>query len=508
MSTTPSIDRLRREARKLRRDALAGETAALARISAVTPGLAEPKHADALHVIARENGFASWPRLKLAAEIAGADRATRADRLKRALYLGQHHVTDALLAADPDLAHENFGLEAALYDLPAVQVRLARDPGAATRAIGPRRPILHLAFSRHIHAAPDRRDAMLAIAEALLAHGADVNDGYPAEAGSPHQLSALYGALGHADNLALAEWLLAHGANPNDDESLYHSTELPHRDGLRLLLAHGARPEGTNALARALDFDDLEAVRLLLDAGADPNEGARPHPSGEPSYAIPALHQAARRMRGAEAARLLIAHGADGTHRYRGHTAYALARIYGNRAVARALEEAGQATPLDETEAILAAAARGDTPGRVDPARLDDETRRILTRILAFPDPLAHAQRLVAVGIDPAWTEEMGMPAIHVAGWEGHADAVAWLLTFAPDLAARNGYGGDLLGTIVHGSENCPARARRNHFECARLVLDAGSPIHRSELRLAADEAIAALLADWADRHPERVVEN
>ena len=118
-------------------------------------------------------------------------------------------------------------------------------------------------------ARPDLVPDAIAIAEALVERGADVNDGYPVAPGSDHLLSALYGAIGHADNIALGRWLLEHGADPNDNESLYHSTELSGTAALKLLLKHGARPAGTNALARALDFREEDKVRLLLEAGAD-----------------------------------------------------------------------------------------------------------------------------------------------------------------------------------------------------------------------------------------------
>jgi ankyrin repeat protein len=74
------------------------------------------------------------------------------------------------------------------------------------------------------------------------------------------------------NNMPLASWLLEHGADPNDGESLYHSTELGHHEGLRLLLAHGADPKGTNALLRAMDFHDIEAVKMLMEAGAEVDE--------------------------------------------------------------------------------------------------------------------------------------------------------------------------------------------------------------------------------------------
>ena len=213
-------------------------------------------------------------------------------------------------------------------------------------------------------------------------------------------------------------------------------------------------------------------------------------------------------MCSAEIARALIRHGADGTQPYHGHTAYALARMRGNRAVARVLEEAGQATPLDATEGLLAALADGPAEGRADPAALTDETRRILTRLLGFDGTLDHVKRLISAGIDPDWTDEQDMPAIHIAAWEGHADAVEYLLEFNPDLDAKNMYGGDLMGTVIHGAEFCPARDRRDHLRAASLILDAGSRLHRHDVEGCGVEDLAALLADWAEAHPEKVIED
>ena len=136
------------------------------------------------------------------------------------------------------------------------------------------------------------------------------------------------------------------------------------------MLEFGAKVDGTNAFARMLDFDNPEGVQLLLDAGADPNEGAQQHPSGEPTYAINALHHAARRRCSGEVAQILLDYGADGKIHQFGHSAYSLARMYGNSGFAHVLEEAGQATPLDANEALIAQAAVGSARGSVDGAGL------------------------------------------------------------------------------------------------------------------------------------------
>lgn len=507
---TRSLDYLRRQAKMLKRDFSQGQRDAIDRVLKVLPEATSIRHTDALFVIAREKGYESWPRLKLIIELAKMDRSARAERLKIALYLGQNWVTEDLLHTDPDLPEHNLGLQCALYDVDGVRRALGQDPEAAIRTIGVRRPILHLAFSRHFRAAPARVDAMIAIAEALVAAGADVNDSYPAEPGSEHRLSALYGALGHAGNLHLAEWLLDRGANPNDNESLYHATELGHLEGLKLLMRYNVSTRGTNALARMLDFDNLEGARLLLDYGADPNESVLDHPSGQPIDTIPALHQAARRGRDGRFVQLLLDHGADAAANWKGHSAYALARAYGNTSFATALEAARYDQKLRDVEAILAACAEGAVPSGRPLANLllDEEEKRILTRVILWGDRLEHAKALVAAGIDPNLPEEMGMTPLHLAGWAGLRDHVAWLLTLEPDLSHVNDYGGDIVGTIVHGSENRLDVDERDHVGCARLVLEAGAGLRRSDLLGAMEENVSAFLLDWAADNPERIVED
>lgn len=502
-----NLDQLRRQAKTLRKAFAGGDGAARGRVQAVLPDAGTLRHADALHVIAREAGHESWPRLKMAADIARMDRDARAERLKIALYFGQAWVVDRLLEGDPDLPRHNLGLQIALYDLPGLRARLERDPEAAVRDIGVRAPILHLAFSQHWRRDPGVEALSVEMAQLLLAHGADVNASYPSAPGSEHRLSALYGALGHAGNLSLAAWLLENGADPNDYESLYHATELGHTKGLEMLLAHGAQTAGTNALARAMDFDDIGMVRILLEGGADPNEGLAPHPSGQPFAMVPGLHQAARRMCAGDIARLLIDHGAKGTGLHNGHTAYALARMRGNHAVSRVLEEAGQAPPLSPEEAQLAAIADGESPGPIETARLSPEARRILHRIVAFSGTLDHARRLVAAGIDPNDVDEQDMPAIHIAGWHGFPEPLEFLLGHAPDFKVENMYGGNLTDTIIHGAEFAPKVAGQDHMRTLQLALAAGAPVNREDIEGCGVEEMAEWLRDWAEDHPDQVAE-
>ena len=505
-----SLDQLRRDAKALRRAYEAHDPRAAARLAAFPPRnpSAPPKHADFLHVIARENDFETWPRLAWAAETIGLDRAGRQQRLKIALAHGQNWVVQRLLAETPDLAQGAFGLQCALYDRPAVEAALDEDPTLATRDAGPRRPIAHLAFSRYIHARPDLEGDMLAIATRLVAEGADVNDGIAAGPGGNHRLSVLYGAIGHADNMALGRWLLEHGANPNDGESLYHATELGHHEGLRLLLEHGADPRGTNALLRAMDFDDTTAVRMLLDAGALADEFIDTPVGGESPWVVPALHQAARRMSSPAMIDLLLDAGADTARPFHGLTPFEAARVYGNAPLAAALEARGAAHPLSGQTAMLARIADAEKPGGyLDPARMPEAARDLIRTILHLPGKLSHVRRLVEAGAEWDRPDAEGLTPVQVAGWEGLPETLAYLLSQGPDLGHVNDYGGTLLTTIIHGSENNPNREGRDYLACLELALAQGVALPRRAVDLAGDPTVAAFLADWASSYPGQVTD-
>ena len=508
-SPTPPIDpatvsRLKASAKALKKALAKGDADAKQRFAAVFGSRDRTgRLADCLHIVAREHGFESWPKLAFAAEAAALDRGERIARLNRALFEGQRHIVDRLLTLDPSLADAHLGIQIARYDLVAVQTALAKDPGAATRAIGPRTPILHLAFSQAHKWHPDRKPAMLAIAEALVAQGADVNDSYPAFEGSDHRLSALYGALGHAGNMELAAWLLDRGADPDDNESLYHSVELGHLDGVRLLMQHGVTVAHTNAFYRMLDFDNLEGARLFLDYGADPNEPIQRIDGRGPDDYGNALHHAIRRGRDGRFADLLIDAGADPSATCFGHTAFALARICNNPSMTTALEQRGLTTTLRPDEAFMAAAVTGDRatatelaqadPGMVE--RLHPFDRCAPVEIAKQPDRADILRLMHAVGFDMNQVDDSDMPALHGAAWFGRADNIEALIEFDPDLELENMFGGTALGTAIHGSANCPDAAAGDYERSVLLLLEAGARIRpdHGHYDMGTEEVLAVL---------------
>ena len=503
---TKSLEQLRRDAKALKRAFRSGDAEARRRVSAVLPDADALKHSDALHVLAREAGYDSWPKLKFAQESRALDFAAKLERLKMALFHGQGWRIKQMLDETPDLARANLGIICALYDVEGAKELLSRDPDAISKPVlGPRTPILHLAFSRWWQHGGNE-DQMLAMAEVLRQSGADVNAAYEQMPNYP--LSALYGAIGHALNLRLAAWFLENGADPNDGESLYHGCDLG-PPALRLLLKHGARPARTNALPRALDFNDIEMVEVLLEGGADPNEGIHwPEESGEAPFVIPALHQAARRMCSGEIVRRLLKAGGNPDAVEWGHTAYALARMYGNEAAASEMERHGCNTALTPEEAAIADAVAGKTVAPVDPEKLPEETRDMIRSQVHLPDGLKRTKALVAAGLPFDRADPQGLTPVQIAGWEGLPDIMGYLLSLGPDLGHINGYGGDLMSTILHGSENAPDRKHRDHIACLRLALEAGAPLRKGDIAFAGDEDISAFLMDWSEAHPGAVTED
>ncbi|HST67903.1 MAG TPA: hypothetical protein VLM05_22220, partial [Mycobacteriales bacterium] len=263
----PSIDRLRRLARRLHRAVRAGEPEAVALATRYDfpPGPAFALSAAQL-VVARECGFSSWPALRRQLDLLGgwrrnpdavgpasapADEFCRLACLVYAAEDGPERWAAATALRTPDLAGSSVYAAAALGDDAALARHLAADPAAATRPGGPNgwEPLLYLAYSRVPQVAP------VPAAELLRDAGADPDAGYAWHGLTP-PFTALTGVFGegemgpgrqprHPDSIALARVLLAAGADPNDGQTLYNRMFTPDDDVLRVLFEHGLGREAS-----------------------------------------------------------------------------------------------------------------------------------------------------------------------------------------------------------------------------------------------------------------------
>ncbi len=454
-----NLEQLRKQAKELVRAACAGDAEALERL-----GGREPILARAQLVVARENGYPSWPALVAATE-ANADAFVRAAT--------ENHRTRAerMLEARPEIERD-----------PWARLVLGRgwegDPNATG---GPRgwAPILYVCHS--CFASPE-------LARDLLEQGADPNATFENEYGD---MSALYGAAGVVHNPELTRILLEAGANPDDGESLYHSVETRDTACLELLLDHGATVDRTNALAHALDYEELEHVRLLLEAGADVTDAAY-------------VAHAVRRGRGPDALRLLAEHGADldapGGETWRGdvplRTPYQHAVIRGRDNVAETLAELGADTTVAPEDLALATLAHGERSSGPFPEDPDAQEVIVMAALRGHLDAV-----IEAVGPDYRGfvAGSPNLPLIGHAAWVGDPEVVRRLLEAGADASGWSTETQHVtplaVASLGSGNHRAPGR---DYVAVAELLTAAGNEIEPRFLEVAEGP-----LYDWLEARTE-----
>jgi hypothetical protein len=448
----PDLEHLRNQAKTLQRRVREGQAQALAAVQEFHPRPPQVvARADALLVVARSYGFASWPALR--ATLDAIDRFTRsphrqpvdgtsppADEFLLLACLTYSNDDPArwararrMLAEEPGLAGHSIFTAAAVGDVAAVRRFLDADGGPANRQGGPHRwePLLYLAYSRIDSTAPGH--STLEVARLLLERGADPNAGFLWD-GLTSSFTVLTGAFGggegapppHQFRLELAELLLAAGADPNDSQTLYNCGLQPEEDAhLRLLLRHGlgsgdggvwhrrmgpTHPTPTqllqDELIKAARHGRADRARLLLDQGADP---------GGVGTAHPVFHG-----RNARELAVLFGH-ADVADLLGGAAADPVLRFLG--ACMRADEEAAgrlhsAAAVAAYPHHLVAAAGDGRTAAVRLMARLGFEVQGMALHQAAFSGHLDTVRALVELGADPGRTD----PSHHATprGWAEH----------------------------------------------------------------------------------------
>lgn len=493
----PDLDQLRNRARELQRAVRDGDEQAFARVARHHPEPCPPPARFPLTaaqlVLAREHGFASWSRLRRYVQIVTARSWTPEkpapvdealpDRFLRLVCLtaggdetANRRDAALLLAAHPDLPARDLFVAAACADATQVRRHLAARPAAATETGGPHgwSPLLYLAYAQP-DPSPSERET-LQTARALLAAGADPNDGRFWHA-LPTPFTVLTGVLGygladrpwHRHAIPFARLLLEAGADPNDGQVLYNRMFGLNDDHLELLFEFGLGRDTQGPWHRLLG-ESLESPAEMLRSLL--------------AWAI--AHDQRRRVA------LLAANGVDILSPFtearspRRGTPIEFAMLNGNRELAEQLRALGAAEPrLRPNDAFVSAVLSGDgeavqrTPARVVSA-VREKRPGLMVWAAAHGAPNS-VDLLAAAGFDvnaggrsDVLSNQPWQTALHAAAANGDSVLAQRLLDLGADPNVRDKhYQSTPLGWAEHFAQPAVADLLRTVAEHAEDERDA-----------------------------------
>jgi hypothetical protein len=502
----PNLEHLKNQAKDLLRDFQQGDPGAKQLFRTHAASSADsPKLADALHVVACEYGFSSWPKVKEHVEsvtrvlspaesLMAAIRAMDAE--KAACVLRDHPEVKSALGDGTPL------LEAVMRsDRQTIDVLL--QAGADIHVRG-----RHWSGGLSVldECAPDMAAFLMERGAVLDAHSAARLGMLPelrriVEA-DPATVKAR-GAQGQtplhfASTIEIAECLLAHGAEIDARDLQHESTPAQHmlrvlqgrhyrqdrQPIARFLVAHGCRTD----ILMAAALGDLDLVRRHLDA--DP-AGIRTSVSEE--Y----FPKQDPRSGGT------IYHFIFGS----GRTAHLIARDFGHDDIFRLLMERtpedlklSLACELGDEDAFHALLAK--YPNLVQ--TLSEADRRRLTD--AAQNNNTNAVRLMLAAGWPVDTRgEYRMTPLQWAAWHGNAEMVREILRYHPQLELKdNDHGITALGGALHGSVNSWHRDTGDHVATVEALIQAGAKAPRVTDDLEASDPVRDLLLKYETPSPGR----
>ncbi|HEY4023966.1 MAG TPA: ankyrin repeat domain-containing protein [Pseudonocardiaceae bacterium] len=490
----PDLGQLRRRAKELRDAARQGEESALARFTrhlSIQPDAVSL--ATAQLVIARELGFASWPRLKAAIDAGRSVSAFLAASTGRRPRLALD-----ILRADPAIAHRDLLVATVLGDADAVRAAIEINPEVAV-AIDDERgwpPLLYACYSRWHQLDPTRASGLADVVRALLEAGANPNTN---DGGRPQFHSALMGSV-DLNNPDIAEVLLDAGAHPDPGQPIGVATGYPDHRCLTLLLAHGARVSGTWAVDGAIDADDPVALSLLLNAlGSDAarERATQALPEATAEASLPVVET-------------LLDAGADPRAETDGISALRKAIRAGKNDVAARLRAAGAVEDDTDVDRFLGACLNGDrdTATRLPAGHPDlSDSDRVLIVDAAGSRPAEAIALMLDVGFSHAARNHLGEQPLHTAAYNGNAPVVRLLLEAGADVDARDArFDATPLAFATVGSRE-QAGKPGDWLATVRLLIDAGAS--RREVWITGkppSEEVIVLLSDYGvgpDETPE-----
>jgi ankyrin repeat protein len=473
----PDLTQLRRRAKELRDAARRGDTEAMERFARHRPSAPHGPVSLAASqlVIARELGFASWPRLKAAID-AEATSGRAVDEFVTASVDGQLSRASEILGADPGMADRSLLAATVLGDADAVRQTLAASPAAAVAIDDVRGwpPLLYACYSRWHQIDPGRAAGLAEVVRVLLSAGAspETNDG-----GRPRYRSALKGSV-EVNNPDITAVLLDAGASPDPGQPIGEAIGRGDNRCLRLLLAHGARVARTWAVGAAVYHDDPGAMSLLLSALETSGSGAA-------AEATEALPEAAAHASLPVAAALLDAGANPNASSEEGLSALRLAVRAGHDDTAARLRAAGAADDSTDIDRFIGACLSADRPAAERlladypdlPGRLAGTDQAVIVDA-AGSCPASTIALMLDLGFPPGARSNTGQQPLHSAAYTGNAAVIRLLLKAGADVDARDTrFDSTPLAFATVGSREQAGRPG-NWAETVRLLIEAGASRH------------------------------
>jgi ankyrin repeat protein len=506
----PNLEHLKKQAKELLRDFQQGDSVATERFRAHVPAVAAGtgKLADALHVIAREYGFKSWPKLK--EHVESISRALEpAEMLSVAVCASDAGKTARVLDSYPELKARlnepmvNYGGMQALLaavqrtDRKTIDVLLAGGADINARSV-------HWAGGMGV-----LDECHADLADFLIERGAVMDVHAAARLGLLEKLRELVSAdpdaarargaygqtpLHFASTIEIAEYLLDQGAEIDDRDLRHESTAAQHmlrvvqarhyrrdrQDIARHLIARGCQTD----ILMAAALGDLQVVRRELEA--DPR---------------------CIRMRVTEEWFPKQDQQSEGTiYTYTfgpGRTPHLIARDFGHEEVFEFLMDSSpedvklaQALDLGDEGAFRQLLAIRpnliETLSEADQRRLPDAAQNNNTTAVRL---------LLEAGWPVDARGEYRMTALQWASWHGNAEMVREILGHHPQIELKDcDHDITALGSALHGSENSWHRDTGDYVATVTALLDAGAKAPRVTQDLEASEAVRALLSLYEER--------
>ena len=495
LPSKPNLEHLQKQAKQLLRKLQQGDPAA------------DWKLADAQHTLARDYGFASWPKLKEHVETLARARepdemltaAIRAsDAEKTARVLESHPKLRARI--DEPLADYGAGMPAMLAAVQRsdrrtidVLLRAGADINARSRWWAGGVGVLDECAPEMVAFLGERGAVVDAHAAARLGMFDKLRELLAADPGAAGARGANgQTALHFASSVEIAQYLIEHGAEIDARDLLHESTPAQHmlrvvqarhypsdrQEIARYLVARGCRTD----ILMAAALGDLQLVRGLLDADpacvrtrVDETYFPKRDPRSEGTIYIHMLGQR--------------------------KTPHLVARDFGHEDIFQFLMERSpedvklsQACELGDEgifRALLAA-----RPNLME--TLSDDDRRRLPDA-AQGNNTAAVRLMLAAGWPVDATGEYDLTPLAWAAWHGNAEMLREILRYGPQLELRNSHEITALGSALHGSENSWHRQTGDYVGAVEALLAAGAIAPKVTDDLEASEAVRDTLRRYEE---------